>query len=83
MKNKKLQRTLIKFLPVLKVLGFIALFLISGWLLVVVLILSAFSGGSGGYSGGSSGGTGRRNYDDHNYWARLQTMEDRKRGRDI
>ena len=79
MKNKKLQRTLMKFLPVLKVLGFIALFLISGWLLVVVLILSAFSGGSGG----SSGGTGRRNYDDHNYWARLQTMEDRKRGRDI
>lgn len=80
MKNKKLQRTLMKFLPVLKVLGFIALFLISGWLLVVVLILSAFSGGSGGYSGG---GTGRRNYDDHDYWARLQTMEDRKRGRDI
>lgn len=79
MKNKKLQRTLMKFLPVLKVLGFIALFLISGWLLVVVLILSAFSGGSGG----SSGGTGRRNYDDHDYWARLQTMEDRKRGRDI
>lgn len=79
MKNKKLQRALMKFLPVLKVLGFIALFLIFGWLLVVVLILSAFSGGSGG----SSGGTGRRNYDDHGYWARLQTMEDRKRGRDI
>lgn len=80
MKNKKLQRTLMKFLPVLKVLGFVALFLISGLLLVIVLILSAFSGG---HSGGSSGGTGRRNYDNHNYWARIQTLEDRKRGRDI